>query len=245
MTYTSNLDRLKQQAATLFHPVSYPAEALLELPWLQTFAPFVGLQVAAAPPRLAQPVLWYGRDGLQLYSPEIVKPFQVQAKQYQRTSLAARALGHPRGKRLLDACAGLGRDTMSLVEHNTVTFVDHSLAVCLLLAEYLDRSGFSADVRWDKAEVILAASKQQWDAIYLDPMFPARNKTALPKVDMQHLRHLQTTDGEGLSAADLLPLALRQGAHKIVLKRRQKDPQLMPPTSQVKGRSVRFDVYVR
>lgn len=233
----------------ILHPVSYTADHLADLEWLRPYADHVRLQAASAPKHTDAPLLWYGSRGLALYSPGIERPYRLEWSSYRPAPMVARALGQPQGAHILDACAGFGSDTMHLTAHNRVCFVDRNLIVCLMLSEFLTRSDIQAEVRWAEAETVLGADTR-WDLIYLDPMFPARSKTALPKIDMQHLRAVQSdTPGAATEHANneqaLLARALGNGARKTVLKRRLKDPLLAKPTSQLRGRSVRFDVFAR
>ncbi len=80
------------------------------------------------------------------------------------------------------------------------------------------------------------------DVIYLDPMFPPREKSALVKKEMQVLQALAETDlGDGL-----LPLALTAAKKRVVVKR----PDYAPPLADIKPDHVvesggnRFDIYV-
>jgi 16S rRNA (guanine1516-N2)-methyltransferase len=80
------------------------------------------------------------------------------------------------------------------------------------------------------------------EVIYLDPMFPQEGKSALPKKRMQILRSL-FLQAEPLE--ELLQESLRWARNRVVLKRGLKDPMIWrKPHSQVKGKSVRFDVYL-
>ena len=81
------------------------------------------------------------------------------------------------------------------------------------------------------------------DVIYLDPMFPARRKSAAVKKKLQLLQQLErpATDEE---AGELLRAALAAGPRKVVVKRPAKGPDLagVKPSYRVAGKAVRFDV---
>ncbi|MEX2445898.1 MAG: class I SAM-dependent methyltransferase, partial [Dehalococcoidia bacterium] len=84
------------------------------------------------------------------------------------------------------------------------------------------------------------------DVVTLDPMFPPRAGTALSKKEMQALSLLL---GAPEDSERLLDAALRSGARRVVLKRPLRAPALVapgrpPPSTQLRGRSARFDVYV-
>ncbi len=84
---------------------------------------------------------------------------------------------------------------------------------------------------------------QKYDIIYLDPMFPPRNKDALVKKDMQlfHRLHKKTMNDVG----SLLNHALQCAKYRVVIKRPAKSPVLNSHklTFQITGKSCRFDVY--
>ena len=81
------------------------------------------------------------------------------------------------------------------------------------------------------------------DVVFLDPMFPARTKSAAVKKKFQLLHHLeQPCDNE----AELLEAALAARPRKVVIKRPPKGPLLAgaKPSYQVTGKAVRYDVIV-
>ena len=87
---------------------------------------------------------------------------------------------------------------------------------------------------------------QGWDVIYLDPMFPPRRKTALPNLGLQHLRelsaHNESDGGDDLQRQ--IALARSCATARVVVKRRLKDPKDALSAFQIKGKSIRFDVYL-
>ena len=96
------------------------------------------------------------------------------------------------------------------------------------------------------AEGSLRADIVEWapEAIYLDPMFPERGKTAAVKKDMQMLQQLVGADSD---ADGLLPAALALASHRVVVKRPASAPYLagQKPTSQVVTKKHRFDLYIK
>ena len=79
----------------------------------------------------------------------------------------------------------------------------------------------------------------------LIPMFPAHGKTALPGKRMQVTRALPGAETD-MSTDELLcwiEAGRTAARRRVVLKRRLKDPVVGSPDWQIKGRSVRFDVY--
>ena len=96
----------------------------------------------------------------------------------------------------------------------------------------------------------LAAEAGIPDVVLVDPMHPPRRKSALPKLEMRLFRALL---GEDPDQAELLAAALDSGATRIVVKRPVGEPPMTPagrhadlePNHAVKGRTTRFDVYLR
>ena len=82
-----------------------------------------------------------------------------------------------------------------------------------------------------------------FDVIYLDPMYPHRRKSALVKQEMRVLREYT---GDDEDAAALLSNSLASGVKRVVVKRPLHAPVLgnKKPSLQYRGKSTRFDVYV-
>jgi 16S rRNA (guanine1516-N2)-methyltransferase len=83
------------------------------------------------------------------------------------------------------------------------------------------------------------------DVIYLDPMFPPRSKRAAVKKEMALFQLLLT--GREDDAEALLAWCLEQEVARVVVKRPLKAPALAGsrPSHTIRGRTVRYDVYVR
>jgi 16S rRNA (guanine1516-N2)-methyltransferase len=80
------------------------------------------------------------------------------------------------------------------------------------------------------------------DVIYLDPMYPLRKKSALPKKELQWLRsHI----GANLvNDKKLLQVALSRCRERVVVKRPRKAPPLAESVWQsFSGSTTRYDVY--
>ncbi len=78
--------------------------------------------------------------------------------------------------------------------------------------------------------------------IYLDPMFPHRDKSALVKKEMRVFRPLV---GDDLDAPALLEAALALATHRVVVKRPRKAPIIdgPKPSHGLEGKSSRYDIY--
>ena len=79
--------------------------------------------------------------------------------------------------------------------------------------------------------------------VYLDPMFPERQKTALVQKEM---RFLHEVVGEDPDSAELLSLARRIAKHRVTVKRPRLAPELaeLKPAFVISGKAVRFDIYL-
>jgi 16S rRNA (guanine1516-N2)-methyltransferase len=80
------------------------------------------------------------------------------------------------------------------------------------------------------------------DVVYIDPMFPAREKSGKVKKEMQLFHQLVGVDDD---SAILLPLALEVARYRVVVKRSVRAPFLaeQKPGYSLKGKSTRFDIY--
>src|SRR5690606_5526316 len=100
--------------------------------------------------------------------------------------------------KILDATAGWGRDSFILASLGfEVTMIERSPIVAVLLKDALKRAANNEACKrmhliQDDAVHYLQplAEKNRPDVIYLDPMFPARKKSALVKKEMALLQTL-------------------------------------------------------
>ena len=81
-----------------------------------------------------------------------------------------------------------------------------------------------------------------FDVVYLDPMFGEHPKTAMPAKQMQVLAGLVGEMAKG-EIVELIDEARRIASARVVVKRRASAEALGRPDWQIRGRSVRFDVY--
>jgi 16S rRNA (guanine1516-N2)-methyltransferase len=81
------------------------------------------------------------------------------------------------------------------------------------------------------------------DAVYLDPMFPSKAKSALPSKAMQWMSIMTENC---LTDEKLLEIAMDSATEKVILKRPLHAPILAPDQlrGQKKGKSHRFDIYM-
>jgi 16S rRNA (guanine1516-N2)-methyltransferase len=210
------------------------------------------LQLQQPPSETLEPVLWLDADGLMLINPAVRQPLRLTSQMLERRlqggSLLARACGMDgSGATVLDAFAGFGFDALTLVHLGfEVTALEYHPLVWLMLVDFTERVGAAIDSRCEDSLAMLSAGAQSWDIVYLDPMFPARRKRALPNLALQHLQQLNIREAadQAVDVEDCLAMALSCATRRVVLKRRPKDPVLGKPNHQFKGQAVRFDVYV-
>ena len=95
----------------------------------------------------------------------------------------------------------------------------------------------------DQQQLLTAiASGRPPDVVYLDPMFPHRDKSALVKKEMRLFRPLV---GDDQDAPALLEAAQALASHRVVVKRPRKAPIIegARPGYALEGKSSRYDIY--
>lgn len=150
---------------------------------------------------------------------------------------------------VLDATAGLGRDGFLLAASGAqVTLCERHPAVALLLADGLWRAAQEptlaevlAKLNFHHGSAFEQMECLKPDVIYLDPMFPEREKSALVKKEMRAFRGLV---GEDSDAQQLFDGACQHAKKRVVVKRPSSGEFLgRKPTHTLEGKSNRFDVY--
>jgi len=171
----------------------------------------------------------------------------------------AKAIGLKHGvfPTVLDATAGLGRDGFLLAHLGCyVQLLERSPVVAALLYNGLQRAQQDPKIGPlvnKRLQLIHHDSKdwlkqlplgQQPDVIYLDPMYPHRQTSALVKKEMRTFRDIV---GDDLDAPSLLKTALAGASQRVVVKRPKWAPRLseIQPTFCIKSKNTRFDVYSR
>jgi len=148
--------------------------------------------------------------------------------------------------RIVDAMAGLGVDGMTLNALGCeVVMIERHPALWALLDSFVQLHGTrGSDVVHADAWgwfVEAAPAERMCDVVYLDPMFPGRRKGALPGKSLQFVAELAGSDLHHLAA--WIELGKRHARSRVVLKRRLRDPLVVVPDWQIRGRSVRYDIY--
>ena len=203
-----------------------------------------------APKQVDAPSLYLDYQGLALCSPGNKRPFRLAEQNLHRRSVGARkgelarACGLNQGDlSVLDACAGFGTDGLTLSMLGCpVTLVEREPLIWILLQDFA-RSFDNTQVMFMDCKEALSGD-ESWDVVYLDPMFPERKKNALPNQALQHLRYLTQGAQPPSDLTELIRLALSCAHNRVVVKRRLKDPVVEGVNFQIKGKTVRFDVYL-
>uniref|UniRef100_UPI0030D7C4FA class I SAM-dependent methyltransferase n=2 Tax=Pseudomonas sp. RL_15y_Pfl2_60 TaxID=3088709 RepID=UPI0030D7C4FA len=169
--------------------------------------------------------------------------------------MIAKAVGIQAGVRplVLDATAGLGRDAFVLASLGCfVNMIERQPLIAALLEDGLARAEQDPDVAPITARMRLHLGNaislmNEWQCerpqvIYLDPMFPHRDKSALVKKEMRVFRPLV---GDDMDAPALLAAALQLATHRVVVKRPRKAPVVegAKPGYALEGKSSRYDIY--
>ncbi len=157
--------------------------------------------------------------------------------------------------RVIDATAGLGRDSFILAAHGfDVTAIERNAIIAALLddglrrAQQLSVADIAARMRLisGDAQVFIAAlaEAQRPEVIYLDPMFAHAEKAAQVKKEMRLFRQL--LGDETCDEAALLTTARAKAKLRVVVKRAIKAGYLagVAPAYALSGKAIRFDIYV-
>lgn len=220
--------------------------------------------VSAEPPECDW-LLFYDEDCLYLHSGahEGFKPLTVEFlhgefarrwKSATKNDILVKAIGLKKGVRTVcDATCGLGYDAFFLS-----TFKDLEVIAC-------ERHPVTAELVMDALTRVKETGRferhpvyfhfgdakdflrgREYDAVYLDPMFPRHEgSTALPKKEMQLIGELVGKDADGEALFDAAWSAAKM---RVVVKRADDAPPITEkrkPDFEVSGKTVRFDIYLK
>jgi 16S rRNA (guanine1516-N2)-methyltransferase len=233
----------------LYH---HPSAAALARALASRVAAIELIERSEPPCDASAPVLWATSDHVALLAPSHgpggpvamwVSLDEVRRRADQGGALL-RACGVRAGHAptVLDAMAGTGVDGLVLaLRGSAVTLVERQPLVSILQQDLVRRVGADGVTCLLGDGFELLQGPGRFDVIYLDPMFPARGKAALPGKRMQVLALLAEPDPRPLQ--EWITEAVRRARLRVVVKRRRKDPVVLRPDWQIRGRTVRFDVY--
>ncbi|EKD54034.1 MAG: hypothetical protein ACD_60C00128G0010 [uncultured bacterium] len=172
-----------------------------------------------------------------------------------REETLAKALGLKHGKEryIIDATAGLARDSFIIAALGfKVELIERSPIISALIEDAFKRARNHPHIApiiermhlvTGDAITLLANRSERPDIIYLDPMFPLRKKSALPKKDMQIFHDVIGPDED---TDELLKTALACAKDRVVVKRARLSSELgrIKPSFALSGTSSRFDIYL-
>lgn len=245
LAVSSSIATLSSQAQQL--------AAQLNLPWVESIDPSYDYVLIVAPEFL----------GLQNTREKRFSPFHIDflagrllyrsQQAGLRKELIGRAMGcHPKDKpTIIDATAGLGRDSFILATLGfNVIALERSPILYALLKDALGRAQKQPSIAPIIERIhLIHADAHRWlidkkaDVIYLDPMFPERQKSASVKKEMVILQELLGKDED---AEALFKLALTCATHRVVVKRPRLSAAIdaRAPHFSLSGKSSRFDIYL-
>ena len=156
----------------------------------------------------------------------------------------------------IDATAGFGEDALLLAAAGFhVQLFERDPAIAALLEDGLRRAAADERLAPIVANMHLtcgdsiaalrglaAGNSPAPDVVYLDPMFPARTKSASVKKKFQLIHHLEAPCE---AEEELLRAAVSAAPRKVVVKRPAKGPALagFKPSYAIAGKAVRYDVF--
>ena len=170
----------------------------------------------------------------------------------QHEMLVRAAKTNEEGLKGIDATAGMGEDAFLLAAYGyNMTLYEQNTVVAVLLKDALRRAKRNPQlkdianrmqlVEGDSVEQ-LANRVDEVDLIYLDPMFPGRQKSGLINKKLQLIQKLEPPCSEETALFDA---AIHANPAKIIVKRPLKSPFLAGknPTYELKGKAIRYDCY--
>ncbi len=157
---------------------------------------------------------------------------------------------------VFDLTAGLGGDSFVFASLGCkVVLFERQPIIAALLKDGIDRALIDNDLELreivarlslhscDSIEVLGRMTQgTKPDVIYIDPMFPERQKSAKVKKEMQVFHNIVGGDHD---SACLLRSAINSARYRVVVKRPSKARFLgdIQPTYSLKGKSTRFDIF--
>lgn len=156
------------------------------------------------------------------------------------------------GRRAIDATAGMGEDAFLIAAQGyEVTMYEQNPVVAVLLKDALRRVRKNNVLKDIAARMKLVEENSvenmkvllnPVDVIYLDPMFPARQKSGLINKKLQLIQKLEPPCSDEI---ELFDAAIQAKPGKIIVKRPLKSAFLAErrPSYSLKGKAIRYDCY--
>ncbi len=167
----------------------------------------------------------------------------------------AKAIGLKNGATptIIDATAGFGRDAFVLANLGCqITLIERNPLIATLLKDALQRARANSDIAMvisrmsllnNDAITYLSQCEKQADIIYMDPMYPSREKSALVKKEMRLLHKLAGPDTD---SEQLLTTAKKVALKRVVIKRPKSAPFVggQKPSTSIESKNTRYDIYL-
>lgn len=156
------------------------------------------------------------------------------------------------GRKAIDATAGMGEDAFLLAAQGyEVTLFEQNPVIAVLLKDALRRAkkhpvlkdiASRMNLVQDNSVEGMSKLLDPVDVIYLDPMFPARQKSSLINKKLQLIQKLEPPCSE---ETDLFDAAISANPSKIIVKRPLKSEFLAgrKPSYTLNGKAIRYDCY--
>ena len=169
----------------------------------------------------------------------------------------AKAIGLKKGATptIIDATAGFARDAFVLANLGCpITLIERNPLIATLIKDALTRAQDDDDISEvikrmtlinDDAVNYLSNLQEQQrpEVIYMDPMYPSREKSALVKKDMRLLHQLAGPDTD---SEQLLTTARKTALKRVVVKRPKSAPFVgdQKPATSIESKNTRYDIYL-
>ena len=170
----------------------------------------------------------------------------------QHEMLVRAAKSDKPGRKAIDATAGMGEDAFLLAAQGyEVTLFEQNPVIVVLLKDALRRAkkhpvlkdiASRMNLVQDNSVEGMSKLLDPVDVIYLDPMFPARQKSSLINKKLQLIQKLEPPCSE---ETDLFYAAISASPSKIIVKRPLKSEFLAgrKPSYTLNGKAIRYDCY--
>ena len=202
---------------------------------------------------------------IEIRTPNLGKPIFIDFEQGKtahrrqfgggRGQALAKAIGLKKGATptVIDATAGFGQDAFVLANLGCqIILLERNPLIATLLENALQRAQDNPEIsdiihRMTLQHVnsidYLKELKQAPDVIYIDPMYPSRDKSALVKKEMRLLHELA---GPDIDSEHLLSVARKVALKRVVIKRPKSalfiDDQ--KPDTSIESKNTRYDIYL-
>ena len=170
----------------------------------------------------------------------------------QHEMLVRAAKSDKPGRKAIDATAGMGEDAFLLAAQGyEVTLFEQNPVIAVLLKDALRRAkkhpvlkdiASRMNLVQDNSVEGMSKLLDPVDVIYLDPMFPARQKSSLINKKLQLIQKLEPPCSE---ETDLFDAAISASPSKIIVKRPLKSEFLAgrKPSYTLNGKAIGYDCY--